>query len=166
MSCASITDLANSIHQDIGSPTDTPVSYIQSKLVTAAFLGKLNVLTDNCYTVVTGDIVPALGTDEQAIYALMYEVDFYTRKVNALMGGTDLAWTRLTDGDSTIVRSSNVDVARLYRDMQKQLNDQLRVLVTAYRQAGAGSRSVDYYDIDPNWNAGLGNGNGGSYLQG
>lgn len=162
MPCAAITDLANSIWQNIGSPTDTPVSYIQSKLVSSAFLGKLNVLTDNCYVVVAGDIVPPLGTDEQSIYALMYEVDFYTRKVNALMGGTDVAWTRLTDGDSTIVRSSSVDVARLYRDMQKQLNDQLRVLVTAYRQASAQSRSVDFYDIDPNWNSG-GSLNGGTY---
>lgn len=163
MACAYLTDLATNIWNDIGQPTDTPVSYIQSKLISNPFLGKLNSLTANCFVIITGDILPALNTDEQGIYALMYEADFYTRKVNVLLNGTDIAWTTLKDGDSTITRSSIVDQARLYRDMQKQLNDQLRVIVAAYRQTNANARSVDFYSQNNNWN---GNWYNGGFMQG
>lgn len=164
MACSAyLSDLSTVIWQDIGSPTDTPVSYIQSKLTSSTYLGQLNSLTANCFTIVSGDISPALGNEEQGIYAAMYEADFYTRKVNALMGGTDIAWTSLVDGDSRITRSSIVDQARLYRDMQKELNLKVKNLVSAYRQDNSNGRSVDFYDINNGWHNGI---YGGGYVQG
>lgn len=158
MSCAAyLTDLSQQIWNDIGQPTDMPVSYIQSKLVSAAFLGKLNSLTANCFTVTTGDISPPLGTDEQAIYAAMYETDFYTRKANALLNGTDIDWISIQDGDGRIVRSSTLDKARLYRDLQKEQYLQLKNLVAAYRQDNANGRSVDFFDIDNGWRTAFSN---------
>ncbi len=163
MPCNYITDMSQQIWNDIGQPTDTPVSYIQTKLTSSAFLGQLNTLTANCYMIVSGDIAPALGTDEQAIYAMLYERDFWMRKTSLLANGTDIAWTRLTDGESTVVRSSIVDQMRLYRDMQKQLNDQLSKAIAAYRQDASTSKSVDFYGIDNGWRAG--DVYGGGYLQ-
>jgi len=155
MACSAyLSDLSQNIWNDLGQPTDTPVSYIQSKLTSNGFLGKLNALTANCYTIIAGDISPVLGVDEQGIYALMYEQDFYARKLNVLANGTDIDWISIRDGESTITRSNIVDKMRIYRDMQKQLNDQLNKLVAAYRQDASTSKSVDYYSIDNGWRNG------------
>lgn len=153
MACpAYLTDLAQSIWNDLGQPTDMPVSYILSKLLSNAFLGQLNVLTTNCHIVTSGEIVPPLDINEQALYALMYEADFYTNKLNALANGTDIAFTTIRDGDSQITRASTVDFMRLYRDMQKQINLEVNNLAYNYRQADTLARAVNYLSIDNSWN--------------
>jgi len=147
MPCAYLTDLATFIWNDLGSPSDLSVPSIQTKLTSEAFLGQLNSLTANCYSLVTGDISPVLGNREQGIYAMMYEKDFYTRKLNQLMAGDAIMWTRVQDGDSSIVRSDLVNVARLYRDMQKQLDEQLNMVIGSYRKGRAMPSSVDYFTL-------------------
>lgn len=148
MSCSAyITDLAQSIYLDLDSPSNLSVAAIQSKLVSSAFLGQLNSLVGQCHAIATGDISPVLDTDEQGIYAKMYESDFWTRKIAAIANGTDINWVSLRDGDSSIVRASPVDQMRLYRDMQKQLNDELRILSNAYRADGATTRDVAFYNV-------------------
>lgn len=159
MSCSAyLTDLSTAIWNDLGQPTDMPVSYIQSKLTSNAFLGKLNNLTTNCHTIVSGDISPVLDINEQSLYSLMYQADFYTTKVNNLMDGNAISFTTIQDGDSRITRVSSVDMARLYRDMQKELNAQLNSLTLAYRQADSLARSVNYLGIDNTWRGTMGYG--------
>lgn len=152
MACAYLTNLSQSIWNNLGQPSDQPVSYIQSKLISNAFLGQLNNLTTNCHIAVSGDIVPALDINEQALYSMMYEAAFYTQKANSLANGTDIAWVSIVDGDSRITKSSTVDFIRVYRDMQKQLNAQVNSLAYNYRQADALARSVNYLNIDSSWN--------------
>ena len=149
MACAAyLQDLANSIWVDLGSPTDLSPAAIQSKLTSAAFLGKLNTLIDTCYILDdSGNIVPDLGLEEQAIYQLMYEVDYYTGKINNTLNGYGTAFISLQDGDSRIVKSDIVNVARLYRDQQAQLYRELGMLVGSYRSDGAQPSSVDMYTI-------------------
>lgn len=148
MSCAYITDTANQIWIDLGSPTDMSVSYIQSKLSSGAFLGRLNVLLGTCYTLVNGDIVPALGLAEQGLYAMLFQVDYYTRKVNQLangLGGNTVV--SLAEDDRRIVFVNTVDKMRLYRDMQKQLMDQLDKDISAYRNDALSPQDVKFYNF-------------------
>jgi len=147
MPCADITNLAQSIWNDLGQPTDTSTSYIQSKLVSNAFIGKLNNLIFACFSGVSGDITPPLSTDQLGIYASLYEVDYWTTKLNTLLNGNDLSWTTLQDGDSRITRVSAVEQGRLYRDMQKQLMDQLNRQILAYNLGNSAPNSVDYPNI-------------------
>ena len=166
MSCSTyITSLAQNIWNDLGQPTDMTVAYIQSKLTSNAFLGKINALTTNCHEIVDGDIVPVLDINEQAIAALQYEADYYISKFNTLANGTDIAFITIADGDSRITKASIVDLMRVYRDMQKQLNAQLNALAYNYRQADAFARSVDYLSVDNSWN-GIGWWMGNSYPPG
>lgn len=153
MSCSAyITDLASFIWNDLGQPSSLSVSAIQTKLTSAGFLGQFNVQAATCYQITTGDISPALGNYEQGIYVMMYERDFYTRKLNQLLDGDATPWTRLTDGDSTIVRTSIADLARIYRDMQSQLNAQLQMALAAYRRGQSMPSSVDYFTLtNGNW---------------
>lgn len=148
MSCAYLTDLATSIWNDLGQPTDLSVAAIQTKLGSAAFLGKFNSLTANCYTIDSnGNIVPELGLEEQGIYSLMYQVDYYTGKLNNALNGFNTSFISIADGDSRIVRANQVEVARMYRDQQKNLAQQLSLLIGSYRSGNAGPLAVDMYTI-------------------
>lgn len=159
MACATLTDLATLIWTDLGSPTDLSVSAIQTKLSSAGFLGKLNTLIDTNYTLIDGGITPELGDEEQAIYALMYMVDYYTGQLNKTLNGYGTSFVTIQDGDSRITKSDITNVARLYRDQQAQLYKQLSMLVGTYRSDGAQPSSVDMYTIfrlSPNSFAGPG----------
>lgn len=147
MACAYITDLATFIWNDLGQPSDEPTSYIQSKLVSNGYIGQLNSFTASCFSGISGDISPSLGADEQALYALMYEKDYYTKKLNQTLAGLNPGVITLQEGDSRVTFASPIEKARLYRDMQKQLNDQLIMLTSAYRQDRSTPVSVDYMQI-------------------
>lgn len=151
MACAYITDLATNIWKDLGEPTDITVSYIQSKLVSDYFIGKLNVAISTSYTVSNGDIVPVLGTDEQAIYALMYKSESYARTIAKLLSGYSASsmWIELADGDGRVRRASPTELARVLKDLKNKSDSELTGLIHSYRMNNSGSRSVDTYTIDP-----------------
>lgn len=150
MACAYITDLATNIWRDLGEPSDLSVPYIQTKLISPYFLGKLNVALGTAYEIVSGDISPALGTDEQGMYGLMYKIDYYARKINTLLSGysADASWIELSDGDGRLRRASPTEIAKTITSIKNQLDLQLNGLVGKYRMNNAKSKSVDYFYKD------------------
>lgn len=145
MTCpAYITNLANAIWIDIGQPADQPVSYIQSKLLTEQYVGKLSTLTAECYLISGNAIIPRLEPEAQAVYGMMYQSDFYTTKLNQVLAGLNPGVVELQEGDSRIRFTNPVEQAKVYKEMQKQINDQLQLLVASYRQDRALPESVNY----------------------
>lgn len=144
MPCAYITDLATLIYSDLGSPSDISVSSIQTKLVSSGFLGKLNNKISTCYSIVSGDISPELGNEEQAIYSQMYKSEYYSRKISSIFGGTDINWTTVKDGDSEITRSSQTEVGKLFKDLKRQSDEELGNLVASYRVNASPPSTIDY----------------------
>lgn len=144
MPCAYITDLATLIYGNLGSPSDLSVSSIQTKLVSAGFLGGLNNSINTSYSIVSGDISPELGINEQNIYSQMYSSEYYARKIMQIAGGTDINWTSVQDGDSRITRSSQTEVGKLFKDMKKQSDEKLDKLVGSYRINASTPSSVEY----------------------
>ena len=139
-----ISGLATLIYDDLNSPYDLSVSSIQSKLVNEGFLGKLNNSISSSYIIVTGDISPVLGLNEQAIYSQLYISEYYTRKINSILGGTEIAWTTIKDGDSTVTRSSQTETAKVFKDLKKQSDEQLVRLVGSYRVNASAPLTIDY----------------------
>lgn len=151
MPCAYITNLANSIYKDIGSPSSPSVSAIQTKLVSEDFLGKLNVAINGCYFIVTGDISPALQTQEQAIYSELYKYDYYGTMAIQVLGAIGAVnWTRIKEGDSEIGRASPNETAKIFTTLKKQSEDAIRNLVNGYKANATTPQSIDYYTIDNN----------------
>lgn len=151
MTCAYITDLATNIWKDIGEPTSITVSYIQSKLVSEYFIGKLNVAIASSYAIVNGDIVPALGTTEQAIYGLLYKSDYYSTRISQTLAGYSVStmWVEMADGDGRVRRASPTEFAKVLKELKGQIDGDLRAMVGAYRMNNSQSRSVDQYTINP-----------------
>jgi hypothetical protein len=139
-----ISGLATLIYEDLSSPSDLSVSSIQSKLVNEGFLGKLNNSISSSYVIVTGDISPVLGLNEQSIYSQLYISEYYTKKINSILGGTEIAWTTVKDGDSTIIRSSQTETAKVFKDLKKQSDEELIRLIGSYRVGASGPLTVDY----------------------
>ncbi len=94
-----------------------------------------------------------LGTDEQAIYGLLYVVDYYTSKLNQTLAGLNPGVIELGDGDSRIRLVNPVEQAKVYKEMQKQLNDQLGLYVASYRQQASQPSAVNYpLIVNAAWN--------------
>lgn len=144
MPCAYITNLSNSIWKDLGEPDDLTPSYIQSKLLSEPFLGRLNNLLSKCYRIVSNDIDPVLDPDEQAIYALLYQSEWYAAKINKIINATDIQWVEVVEGDSRIRRSSSTERARILKDLKSQVDTRLTQLVSLYRLNNSQPSSVDY----------------------
>tara|TARA_Y100000310_G_C20493442_1_gene720370 strand:+ start:419 stop:913 length:495 start_codon:yes stop_codon:yes gene_type:complete len=88
--------------------------------------------------------------EEENIFTQIYLQDYYTRearvvmKMSASTGSID--WTRLTEGDTTIVRSNRVDVSRLYRNLAKDASEKIKELVYAYNSYQAMPRQTAGFD--------------------
>lgn len=139
-----ITELSQQIWNDLWQPSGQPPSYIQSKLVSAPYLGKLNNYLATCYVAVSGSIVPELGETEQAIYALMYQSDYFGTKLLQTLAGLSPGVLELRDGDSALKFVNPVEQAKVYKDMQRQINGELGQQVASYRQQNSQPSSVNY----------------------
>lgn len=139
-----ISGLANLIYDDLGSPSDVSSSSIVTKLTSEGFLGKLNNSIAGSYTIVSGDISPPLSNPEQSIYAQIYLSDYYGRKINQIIGGTDISFTTIRDGDSTITISNQNERAKVFKDLKKEADKEATRLAGEYRMNNSVSRTVDY----------------------
>lgn len=108
-----------------------------------ANVGQFNNLTYQSYD--TGDMFPQ---EEENILTQLYLKDHYNKQARSVLNGAatgSLDWTRLTEGDTTIVRSNRIDIVRGYRNLAAEASDQLKDLVYSYNS----------YHAMPRQNAGI-----------
>lgn len=161
-----LQDWATGLWVDIGQPSNVAVTTISGYAIQPGTLGKLNSLIGTCfsgsgYAGTTGtanfQIGPWIADTELAIIGQMYLVSYYRSLAQATMGvgGNTIPWSMLREGDSTIQRSSPVNIGKEYREMAKDANEQLNYLVTAYSANSQGAsvpRTVDYpSEVYPTW---------------
>lgn len=114
------------------------IEYISGWL--EANVGQLNNLTFQNFG--TGD---SFLQEEEAILSKLYLKHFYNKEARSSLstnGDNSLNWTRLTEGDTTIVRNSKVDIVREYKSLAKQANEELQELVYSYNSYQAIPRQV------------------------
>jgi hypothetical protein len=105
-----------------------------------ANVGQFNNLTYQSFG--TGD---DFLLEEENILTQLYLKDYYNKQARSvLVGGAtgSLDWTRLTEGDTTIVRSNKIDIARGYRNLSKDATEQLKDLVYSYNSYQAMPRQT------------------------
>lgn len=107
-------------------------------------LGQFNNLTYSSFAT-TGNF----KLEEENILSHLYLKDYYTRQARVVlnMGATGtMDWTRLTEGDTTIVRSNKVDLARTYRGLAKDAGESLEKLIFSYNSYQAMPRQTAGFD--------------------
>jgi|TARA_Y100000289_G_scaffold19707_1_gene19030 hypothetical protein len=109
-----------------------------------ANIGQFNNLTYQSFG--TGD---SFLLEEENILTQLYLKDYYNKQARAvLIGATTgaLEWTRLTEGDTTIVRNNNIDFAREYKNLSKNAAEELTSLVYSYNSYQAMPRQTAGFD--------------------
>ena len=107
-------------------------------------VGQLNTLVYTSF---------ASGTDfkleEESLLTQLYLKDYYTRQsrvVLSLSSTGSVDWTRLTEGDTTIVRTNRTDIARTYRNLAKDAAEEIKQLVYSYNSYQAMPRQTAGFD--------------------
>jgi len=83
--------------------------------------------------------------EEENILTKLYLKDYYAKQArSALIGGATgtMEWTRLTEGDTTIVRTNKIDYAREYKNLSNMAAEEIKDLVYAYNSYQAMPRQT------------------------
>lgn len=139
-------------------------------------LGRLNNLIDTdfylrCLTgsgsaIPTGfEIVPCLDESQQAIYSYLYEVDFYRSQVKWTLSGiggaaSTSAWTNIKEWNRSISRGSRAETARVFKDLLKDAEENLKYNVMMYLKFGAIPGLIQGTDTEVGYYGGYGYGYG------
>ncbi len=119
-------------------------------------IGQFNNL---CYTNFDSGF-SGFHSEEENILSQLYLHDYYKREARRVLnmsvtGSTD--WTRLSEGDTTIVRTNKVDLSRVYRNLAKDAAEEIKELVYAYNSYQAQPLQTAGFD------GGFVSGSGGYY---
>ncbi len=134
-----ITDIADELWRDLGTPPETQIPYISFWL--RANIGKLDNLIFKNFSIDSStqeiiDIVDLqiFGDKEKDIYKEIFKVKYYESQVNKfLYAGQFNLITQTTEGDSTIKRQTKNDLAKTMLLLQKEANDRLIYLAHLYK---------------------------------
>ena len=114
------------------------IEYISGWL--EANVGQFNNLTYQSFSA-SGDFLQ----EEESILTKMYLKDYYNKSSRSILISAStgsMPWTRLTEGDTTIVRSNNLDYSREYKSLSNNASEDLKGLVYAYNSYQAMPRQT------------------------
>ena len=87
--------------------------------------------------------------EEEAIFSQLYLRDYYTKEARKVLRNISTAssdWGRLSEGDTTIVRSNRNEVAKTLRLLAQDADEEIKNLVYSYNSYQASPRQVAGYD--------------------
>lgn len=169
-------NLAYSVWYQLGMPSANSVQSISGYFCSTPAVGQLNNLTAGCWLPFgfsgvgtwNYDVWNPYGTDsglltpaEGELLALMYQVIYYDRLVNSLIGPggfvsgvntQNLPVTTLKDGDSTIQYMNPAQAAQIYESRRTQAVKDLRFAANTYNVNTQGSqmpRTNGFFSIWP-----------------
>ena len=110
-------------------------------------VGQLNNVI---YSSFSSGVTQEFQLEEENVFTQLYLRDYYTRQSRVVLNmgitGNMTDWTRLTEGDTTIVRTNRVDMGRTYRLLAQDASKELKDLIYAYNSYQAMPRQVAGFD--------------------
>jgi hypothetical protein len=90
-----------------------------------------------------------MGLEESGIYKKLYLKHFYQKKARNVLKGIDSSvdFISLREGDSMITRTNKNEIAKTYRGMAKDAEEDLEKAVYAYNYYNAVPRQVAGGDV-------------------
>lgn len=118
-----VTNIADEIYRELDS-NDIAIPSIAFWL--RSNVGKLNNLIDTEYTIVSSEFFPELGESEKAIFKLLYMIYYYNRHVNKNLGAAAyVSIMEVKEGNRTVKRTNKTDIAKTYRNLVADYNEEL-----------------------------------------
>ena len=144
-----LTDLASTSWIELGQPSDISVPEI--RYFFTQNIGKLNVLLFTDFTIdSTQEVSPfaSFTYDEANIYSKMYEIKYYNKKVNDNLGAVSIDSIQEYSAEGTTIRRfSRGEIAKTYLSLRRDLSQELRDLITAFRIKKSVPRSISGIEI-------------------
>ena len=130
-----VTDIADEIYEELGSPSDISNPLISFWL--QRNIGRLNSLIQTSYTIESSvssiEISPTLGEDEKAIYKTLYYIYYYNRLIQNNLGAAAFDAILEVGSDRRTVKMVNKnEVAKTYLALKKANQDELKELINGY----------------------------------
>ena len=136
-----VADIADEIFRELGEPEDVSIPSISFWLTSN--IGKLNNLIDTAYVIEDEEISPAIADDEKAIYKLLYIISYYSRQVNKNLGAAAYSTIlEVKEGNRTVRRANKNDIAKTYRSLVSDYNEDLMAQVLNYKMNRADPDSL------------------------
>lgn len=142
-----LVDLANEIFIELEEPSDLTIPSISFYLQTN--IGKLNGLLDISVVIVDGDFSPALNSEEQVIYKQLFEVYYYGKLLKKSLGASAYdtnSIIEVKEGNRTVKKMNKNEVAKTLRQVKKDAEETLLMLVGVYRHNRSDPSQVIVWD--------------------
>lgn len=127
-----VVDIADEIYRELGEPDDISIPSVSFWITTN--IGKLNNLLDTDYAIVNSEIEPNLGESEKTILKLIYMIYYFNRQVNKNLGAAAYnSVLELREGNRTVKVANKNDIAKNYRTVIADYNDELMTQLLNYK---------------------------------
>ena len=127
-----LADIADEIYLELDEPTDVSSPSITFWLTSN--IGKLNNLLGTSFEIVASEAVPELNEQQKSIYKILYFIHYYKRQVNSNLGAAGYAAiAEVKEGNRTVRRTNKTEVAKNYRSVVADYNDDLMQQLMAYK---------------------------------
>ena len=137
-----LTGVAYEIYTELDSPEDPTTSQIFWWLGYNA--GKLNEYISTFYEFDGSEYEPMLQTDEKSIIKALYFAKYYTDQGRkSLISATANSVISLKDDQSSVRFVNPKEIARAYRDLSKDKEDEAYLLSNLYKHNGSGPREPE-----------------------
>ena len=118
---------------------DSDTGYTPLSSVSGWLANNIGMFNNRLFTTfeVSGNYFAPTGSfqqEERSVYKQMYLYEFYTKKTRQVLRGIDSSvdFITLREGDSTITRTNKNEIAKTYRGLANDANEELEKLVTSY----------------------------------
>ncbi len=127
-----VETIADELYRELEEPDDVSIPSIAFWLVSN--IGRLNNLIGTDFTIESSVIVPDLHENQKAIYKTLYFIHYYKRQVNSNLGAAGYsAIAEVKEGNRTVRRTNKTEIAKNYRSMVADYNDELMQQLMAYK---------------------------------
>lgn len=157
---ATIGQIATDIYNNEFNDLPTGQTGVRIQQISGWLESNIGQLNNLLYTSFATGASISYKMEEENILTQLYLKDYYTRSARTVLSASNtgaVEWTRLSEGDTTIVRSNKMDMARIYRGLAQDASEEIKDLVYAYNSYQGMPRQV------AGWDGGFISGSGAYY---
>ena len=132
-----VVDIANIIYQNLGEPDDISIASVASKV--RNMIGDLNLSLNTSFALnYLYDIVDEnnieINNNAIAILQKKYEIFYYSRKSNSLLGAAGVEVKVVQDDGASVTTYDKGALSKGYLEMKKVARAELQDLINGYRR--------------------------------
>lgn len=149
-----VVDISQGIIDDLSDTTNISLPSVATYL--RQNIGRLNDLINSNFIIQQGTLEIVDGTDgvtligdlESALYSQLYEIYYFQRRANSVLGVVSIDTVIQYQSDGGVIRQIDRNqIARTYLDLKKDAEEQLKSMVNKYKLYTIGAVQIIGSDL-------------------